>query len=139
MSLRSSLSPQIHRGGRRISCFLSFRSFPSCHSGIGRRRERTCDSTAVSGTKKNFELSIMAEAIFPDEWWNLPLEDYDEARITLRALASRDLEPGTKDVSFLQFGERTATRALDKGSFFPCSKPDSLTRVCLNFTIRSER
>jgi len=46
----------------------------------------------------------MAEnTMFPACWWKLPKEQYDEARGALKSLAGKDLEPGTKDVSSVQF------------------------------------
>ncbi len=47
----------------------------------------------------------MAEVIFPDEWWNLSTEDYEEAKLTLRTLTRRELDPSTKDVRYFVFLE----------------------------------
>jgi len=41
----------------------------------------------------------MSAQIFPDCWWLLAPEKYDECRITLRALLSKDLDESLKDVS----------------------------------------
>lgn len=43
----------------------------------------------------------MSAQIFPDNWWFLPQDKYDECRIALRALLSKDLEDSLKDVSRL--------------------------------------
>jgi len=41
------------------------------------------------------------ESLFPPGWWKKSPEDYAEARAALKSLAQKDLEGGTKDVSFL--------------------------------------
>ncbi len=43
----------------------------------------------------------MAEIIFPNEWWTLPLSEYEEHCVTLKGLTGKDLDVGTKDVSFI--------------------------------------
>ncbi len=42
---------------------------------------------------------MATNTIFPDEWWNLDSEGYEDARLSLRSLAHRELDPSTKDVS----------------------------------------
>jgi len=42
----------------------------------------------------------MGDHIFPDKWWTLSKELYDECRHSLKALLKPDLEDPTKDVSF---------------------------------------
>jgi len=39
------------------------------------------------------------ESLFPSGWWKKSPEEYAEARATLKGLAQKDLEPGTKNVS----------------------------------------
>jgi len=41
----------------------------------------------------------MGDHIFPDKWWTLSKELYDECRNSLKALLRPDLEDPTKDVS----------------------------------------
>ena len=45
----------------------------------------------------------MASSFFPDFWWRMSPLDYDRSFMALKALAAKDLEPGTKDVSALTF------------------------------------
>lgn len=40
----------------------------------------------------------MSSAIFPKEWWKLSPEDYQDAKSTMRALAAKDCDAGTKEV-----------------------------------------
>jgi len=40
----------------------------------------------------------MAEEIFPDKWWQLSKEQYDECKHSLKAMMGQGDE-GTKDVS----------------------------------------
>jgi hypothetical protein len=43
----------------------------------------------------------MTEVIFPKEWWTMTPEDYNSAKIALKALLStRDLDAGIKEVVF---------------------------------------
>jgi len=41
----------------------------------------------------------MTKEIFQDDWWQLATEEYDECKVNLKALNSRDLDDPTKDVS----------------------------------------
>ena len=41
--------------------------------------------------------------MFPNEWWTLTPEEYAEVLQALKALAAKDLEAGTKDVSSSKF------------------------------------
>jgi len=45
----------------------------------------------------------MAEEIFPDKWWTLSKEQYDECKHSPKALLGSSLDDGTKDVSVLCF------------------------------------
>jgi len=45
-----------------------------------------------------FDVLIMASSIFPKEWWKLPQEEYLEAKASMKALAQKDCEVGTKEV-----------------------------------------
>ena len=38
-------------------------------------------------------------SIFPKEWWSAASNVYEEARIALRAMGTKDADSGTKDVS----------------------------------------
>jgi len=41
----------------------------------------------------------MSKEIFQDDWWTLSAEDYDECKLNLKTLVTRELDDPTKDVS----------------------------------------
>jgi len=40
----------------------------------------------------------MSTTLFPKEWWKLPQDEYLEAKASMKALAQKDCDVGTKEV-----------------------------------------
>jgi hypothetical protein len=41
----------------------------------------------------------MPEVLFPEKWWNLSPEEYNEAKLALKALIAKDPDSGNAEVS----------------------------------------
>ncbi len=48
--------------------------------------------------EKTENLATMPEVLFPEKWWRLSHEEYNEARIALKALIAKDPDSGNAEV-----------------------------------------
>jgi len=118
----------LHDGAQRMSMTADFSAddTTSVRALVRHSRVESC-SVQISigfsffGTRFRFfqvaSRYVMADHIFPDNWYTLSKELYDECRHSLKSLVKQDLDDPTKDVSvfvlFLDgFGRFGMTRVI---------------------------
>jgi hypothetical protein len=63
----------------------------------------------VAGKSTTEPRIIMPEILFPEKWWQMSQEDYNEAKQSLKALIAREPDSGNAEVSYSKMfveGER---------------------------------